>query len=139
MNQPPVNSGHFSSSHAPLIYIVDDEPMLLDLAEVALMSDGYRFKKFADPALAFKSFQAETPKPTLLVTDYMMGSMTGLQLLALCRREHPALKVVLVSGTAGPELINESAEPVDHFLPKPYKPRELAGIVRAVLAGQARL
>ena len=135
MNQPSANLGNPSGHAAPLIYIVDDEPMLLDLAEVALMSGGYRFKKFEDPTLAFKSFQAESPKPALLLTDYMMGSMTGLQLLALCRREDPALKVVLVSGTAGPEIINESNEPVDHFLPKPYKPRELAEIVRAVLTG----
>lgn len=109
--------------------------MLLDLAEVSLMVDGYRFKKFHDPALAFKAFQDETPKPVLLLTYYQMDSMNGIQLLTLCKRAHPTLKVVMVSGTAGPEVLNDTTERVDRFLPKPYKPRELAEAVRAVLAG----
>lgn len=135
MNQVPTPSNQAASGLAPLIYLVDDEPVLLDLAEISLMSGGYRFKKFQDPALAFKSFQAELPKPALLLTDYMMGVMNGIELLNLCRREHPALKVVMVSGTAGPEVVNETTERVDGFLPKPYKPRELAELVRSALAG----
>lgn len=135
MNQKPAPSNQAGSGQAPLIYLVDDEAMLLDLAEVSLVSDGYRFKKFQDPALAFKSFQAETPKPALLLTDYMMGAMNGIELLNLCRRVHPALKVVMVSGTAGPEVVKETTERVDAFLPKPYKPADLAAAVRSALAG----
>ena len=116
-----------------LIYLVDDEALLLELAEVSLLPDGYALKKFQDPQAAFESFTSEPCKPSLLLTDYAMGEMNGMQLSAKCKSAYPALKILMVSGTAGPEVFSEAPGTVDKFMPKPYKPVELADTVRSLL------
>lgn len=116
-----------------LIYVVDDEPVLLELAEACLAPTSCRLRKFNNPAAAWKSFSTESSKPALLMTDYAMGRMTGLELAALCKQAHPELKVLLVSGTAGPEVIKGMPVKVDLFLAKPYQPRQLLSAVQSLL------
>ena len=118
---------------APLIYLVDDQPLLLDLAEMSLLSGGYRLKKFLDPEAALESFLDARPKPALLITDYAMGKMNGLELVERCKAVKPDLKSILVSGTAGAEIIMDSDVKVDRFVGKPYQPTNLAEMVRRVL------
>ena len=118
---------------APLIYLVDDQPLLLDLAEMSLLSGGYRLKKFLDPEAALESFLDARPKPALLITDYAMGKMNGLELVERCKAVKPDLKSILVSGTAGAEIMMDSDVKVDRFVGKPYQPTNLAETVRRVL------
>ena len=118
---------------APLIYLVDDQPLLLDLAEMSLLSGGYKLKKFLDPEAALESFLEARPKPALLITDYAMGKMNGLELVERCKAVKPDLKSILVSGTAGAEIMMDSDVKVDRFVGKPYHPTNLAEMVRRVL------
>lgn len=119
----------------PLLYLVDDEPLLLDLAEMALSKDGYRLKKFLDPEKAHDAFVRARVKPDMIVSDYAMGRTNGIDLLARCKALAPALKTVLVSGTVGPEIVFNASVSIDRFLAKPYQPEVLAELVRNVLAG----
>jgi CheY-like chemotaxis protein len=121
-------------AHSRLIYLVDDEELLLDLAEVSLLAEGYAMKKFQDPEAAFEAFTKEPSKPSLLLTDFAMGSMNGLELSTKCKSAHPLLKVLMVSGTAGREMMNQAPGTVDEFMHKPYQPAELARMVRSLLA-----
>ena len=118
----------------PLIYLVDDEPTLVDLAEMSLAGGSYAFKKFLDPEEALKAFRAAKAKPDLLITDYAMGKMNGLELVEKCKELKPDLKSILVSGTAGAEIVLESSVKVDRYVGKPYQPANLAELVRRVLA-----
>jgi DNA-binding NtrC family response regulator len=118
----------------PLIYLIDDQPMLLDLAEMSLQNDNYLIKKFDDPQRALEAFLKARTKPALLITDYAMGKMNGLELIEKCKATHPELKTVLISGTAGAEIILGSPVKVDRFMGKPYQPANLADLVRRVLA-----
>jgi CheY-like chemotaxis protein len=129
----PVSSTE-SAAGDRLIYVVDDEELLLNLAEVSLLNDGYSLKKFQNPAAAFESFTSEPNKPSLLLTDYAMEPINGLELSTKCKSAHPALKILMVSGTAGPEILRGSEDTVDQFMPKPYKPADLANTVRSLLA-----
>ena len=104
---------------APLIYLVDDEPILLELAGTILGHHGYAFKAFASPVLALESFAAAAPRPVLLITDYAMNPMNGLELTEQFRRLEPGLKVLLVSGTASEEIVAGAASPPEAFLAKP--------------------
>ena len=121
------------SRKAPLIYLVDDEPLLLDLAETTLSPGGYKVKKFLDPEEALESFIEARAKPTLLITDYSMGKMNGLELVEKCRAVKPDLKSILISGTAGAEIVLGSDVKVDRFVGKPYQPANLVELVRRVL------
>ena len=116
------------------IFLVDDEPLLLDLAEHALKEDRYLLKKFHDPDLAYRAFVRARIKPNLIISDYAMGRLNGCDFLAQCQQLHPPLKTILVSGTVGPEIVLNAPARIDRFLAKPYQPEILAALVRAVLA-----
>jgi DNA-binding NtrC family response regulator len=117
-----------------LVYLVDDEPVLLDLLEFSLRHDGYTLRKFIDPEEALSAFQKARPKPDLLVTDYALGKMNGLELIEKCKRLRPGLKIVMVSGTATAAIADRSPVKVDQFLSKPYEPGTLSEVVKRALA-----
>lgn len=130
MNEAKTNS---TPSPATLIFIVDDEPMLLDLAAAILQPLGYEVRTFRDPKVALAEFS--TAKPVLLVTDYAMGGMNGMDLIRECKRIHPAQKIMLLSGTVDEAIYsNETAQP-DLFLAKPYQIKSFVEAVRQ-LAGR---
>ena len=137
MSQPTNKGVRPAGEKLPLIYLVDDQPMLLDLAEMSLQSEGYSLKKFTDPEVALKAFLKARPKPVLLITDYAMGKMNGLELIEKCKKAKPDLKSILISGTAGAEIVLESPVKVDRFLGKPYQPPRLAELGRRVLGAEA--
>lgn len=134
MGQPRASKNLRGKSKPPLIFIVDDEPLLLDLAEASLASAGYLIKKFVDPEEAARAFAKARPQPDLLVTDYAMGKMNGLELLEKCRAQRPDLKCVLISGTVGAEVVLNAPIKVERFVGKPYQPETLLELVKRVLA-----
>jgi len=133
MNETKVNSSGLAKGSKSLIYVVDDEPMLLELAAVVLEPLGYTVKPFRDPDQALQTFTSARPRPALLITDYAMHTMTGLDLIAACRDLEPHQKVLLLSGTVDERVYRGSASKPDKFLAKPYQARQLAGAVRTLL------
>src|SRR5258708_10417792 len=98
MNQKANSPGRARNGGA-LIYVVDDEPMLLELAVIVLEPIGYNVKTFRDPKAALDAFsKAETP-PALLITDYAMHMMNGMELMTACRGIHPRQKSLMISDT----------------------------------------
>jgi len=125
-SQPSGNSGK-------LIYVVDDEPILLELAIFILEPLGYRLRTFRDPEVAFREFCSTDPPPQLLITDYAMHQMNGLELVKKCKIADPKVKTLLVSGTVGDEIYRGSPIQPDCFLAKPYHANQLSDIVQSLL------
>ena len=126
-------SGSGKSGKA-LIYVVDDEPMLLEMASAILESSGYAFQTFSDPAQALDAFKSAPSLPALIITDYAMHSMNGAALIAACRKIHPRQKILLVSGTIDEQVcLNSPAKP-DRFLAKPYQAKHLLDTLQSLLA-----
>jgi DNA-binding NtrC family response regulator len=119
----------------PLVFVVDDDALLLDFAETSLQNAGYRTKKFSDPEAALRSLREARSKPDLLVSDYAMGKMNGIELIGECIAIHPALKTVLISGTAGAEILLGAPVRVDQFLAKPFLAETLAQVASKALRG----
>jgi CheY-like chemotaxis protein len=122
-------------SHAPVgthVFVVDDEPMLLELAIAVLESVGCEVRTFRDPELALKAFI--TAPPDVVITDYAMGAMNGMDLIRECRRLNPCQKVVLISGTVDGQVFENSPVKPDRFLAKPYQIEDFTDCVRALLS-----
>jgi len=122
-----------ASKPGPLIYVVDDEPMLLELALVILQPDGYEVQTFRDPEFALKTFKAAESRPALVITDYAMHKINGMELVDKLRQLQPGLKIMLVSGTVGEDVFGEASEKPDCFLAKPYQAATLTRMVRELL------
>lgn len=117
----------------PLAYIVDDEPMLLDLNEAVLRSIGFDVRRFRAAEIAFEAFQAAPVPPAIIITDYAMHRMTGLELIDRCRKVNPGQKVLMVSGTVDSSVFKDAAQQPDYFMPKPYSTDRLVDVVRRLV------
>jgi two-component system cell cycle sensor histidine kinase/response regulator CckA len=135
MNDLKSASSGRSMSGGQLLYVVDDEPMLLELASVILAPRGYRLETYSSPEAALDAFELADPKPALIITDYAMHSMNGLELAAACRQIRRNQKVLLVSGTVGSDVCEGAAVVPDRFLAKPYESKQLIEAVESILAG----
>jgi DNA-binding NtrC family response regulator len=116
-----------------VIYVVDDEAMLLELAAVILEPLGYEIQTFRDPESALRNFTRARPRPVLLITDFAMHQMDGMALVEACRRVEPGQKILMISGTVGPEIFQAAAATPDRFLEKPYQARQLIEMVKSML------
>ena len=134
MIAPEATISRLNQKAKTLIYVVDDEAMLLELATVILEPLGYEISTFRDPTAAVKTFAEKTPRPNLIITDYAMHSMNGMDLIQECRRIEPSQKILLLSGTVGAEVFHQATCKPDRFLAKPYHARQLIDLVRAMLA-----
>ena len=101
------------------IFVVDDEPMLLELAVAILEPLGYDVRTFRDPQTALAEFA--TAKPAVVVTDYAMNAMSGIDLIHECKRVNPGQKTLLVSGTVDEHIFANDSDKPDAFLAKPYQ------------------
>ena len=125
-------NGH--NKRGPLVFAVDDEPMLLELLTLVLEPLGYVVRTFRDPASAVREFEAANPKPDIILTDFAMHRMTGLDLIRDCRRIVPGQKILMVSGTVDATVYRDSPHKPDEFLAKPYPAKQLADLVKSILA-----
>lgn len=123
-----------SGKGAPgVIYVVDDEAMLLELASIILEPLGYQIRTFPDPEAALEAFAAAQTRPVLVITDYAMHRMNGLALIEACRRLEPSQRILMLSGTVGPEIFQQSPCQPDGFLAKPFQAKQLLDAVKAML------
>jgi CheY-like chemotaxis protein len=118
----------------PLVFIVDDEPLLLELAVTLLEPFGFELKTFRDPASACRAFEAANPWPALVITDYAMHNMNGMELIQECKRLNPKQKIIMLSGTVDESICRDSPVKPDRFLAKPYQARQFTTLVQSVLA-----
>lgn len=124
------------SNNAPVtIFVVDDEPMLLEMAVMILEPLNFRVRTFRDPQTAVAEFSAANPRPALIVTDYAMHSMSGMDLIRECRRIHPKQKIILLSGTVDESIYTKAEARPDRFLAKPYQVSDFVALVQSLATG----
>lgn len=116
-----------------IIYVVDDEQMLLDLAEMILEPAGFQVCLFQDPQQALKEYQAASSPPDVLVTDYAMGGMNGMELIRACKQLRPEQKTILLSGTVDENIYAQSPVKPDRFLAKPYQINKLVDVIHSLI------
>jgi DNA-binding NtrC family response regulator len=124
-------SGPLAGAH---IYVVDDEPLMAEVVAKKLALEGANPEVFNDSKAAWNAFLTAQPRPILLVTDFLMKSLNGLELIERCKKAEPNLKTVLYSGSIGMEVASRFTQKPDHFLPKPFDLEYLAKTVRLLLS-----
>jgi len=112
--------------------VVDDQEDVRDVAVTHLGALGYRVLAASDGKAALDLFEAEKGKIDLLVADYSMAGMTGVELAHLLRERQADLPVVIISGYFEPSGLNGPlCDAV--VLKKPYRFDGLAtGVERAL-------
>ncbi len=116
---------------------VDDEPPIVEICRRSLEYLGYQVTTRTSSVEALELFRARPNDFDLVITDYTMPHMTGLELARKIRAVRSDIPVVLATGYSemiGPEQLDHYG--IDGLLAKPIVRRDLARMVRAVLDGK---
>jgi signal transduction histidine kinase len=119
------------------VLVVDDEPMLVSIASRLLTRDGYRVSAFTDAAEALGVLRASPRDFDLVITDFNMPRMSGLEMAQAVRLIRPDVPIILSSGFLTQELEDEAiAAGVDVLVSKTDLVTTLSRVV-ATLRGSA--
>jgi len=111
------------------VVVVDDEDLLLTMSQVILSDYGYQVVT-ANTGQKALDILAANDKVELVITDLVMPSMSGRELVEQIHQRYPSVRVLCTSGyvrPGGPE--NEAA-----YLQKPFTTRDLLLKVKQVLS-----
>jgi HD-like signal output (HDOD) protein/CheY-like chemotaxis protein len=105
-----------------LIYVVDDEPAVLQALKLTLRRFGanWRVQEFAQPEAALAAVKVQAPD--LLLTDQFMPGLCGSQLLDLVRQIAPQTVRIIMSGQLAKV---EKISAAHQYLGKPFNNKEL--------------
>ena len=118
----------------PRILVVDDENSVRDSLYTLLESNGYEVLAAGSGPEGLTIFRQSIRPVELLVTDYNMPQMTGLELARECSRACNELRVLYVSGARpNEELQADLQAPTRGFLAKPFRGNELLRKARELL------
>jgi DNA-binding NtrC family response regulator len=112
-----------------VVYVVDDDPILRELAALLVDRAGLVSRQFPNAEHALAAFKDAPQKPVMIISDYFMGGMNGLDLLTECKLLHNTLITVLVSGTVAEDILRHSRVEVDYFISKPYHPDTITEVL----------
>jgi len=121
-----------------LILLVDDEPNIIELAQLYLKREGYRIITASNGKAALNAVEKE--RPALMVLDVMMPEVDGLEVCRTLRgKKDPVAILMLTARDEDIDKILGLELGADDYLTKPFNPRELVSRVKAVLRRSSTL
>ncbi|HEY3110230.1 MAG TPA: response regulator [Chloroflexota bacterium] len=122
MTQPP----------APVVLVVDDQEPVRQLAAAILGQYlGAQLDEAAEGAEALARLTQR--RPDLILTDLMMPGVDGAELARRLKGDPATRDIPIIAMSGGPNRAEALAAGCDDFIAKPFRPRELAELVRGWL------
>jgi DNA-binding NtrC family response regulator len=116
------------------IAVIDDEADLTYLFKEALNQiDGVEVFAFTDPLLALEHFQTNHQNYRVVISDYRMPTMTGMELLSKIKDVNPAVTRIMMSAFEIQDELFQEYKCVDKFLQKPILMIDMIKEVRIIL------
>src|SRR5205823_96922 len=116
------------------ILVVDDEDLVRGLADAVLKRGGYEVLLASCGEEALTIFRERHAVIDLVLLDYSMPRMTGLDVMREMLLIDPRVRVIFSSGfTRDSDASQLLATGARAFVPKPYRPDDLIRAVRAIL------
>jgi CheY-like chemotaxis protein len=117
------------------ILVVDDEPLVADTLSLLLMIDKHRVEVASDGEQALTKYKER--EYDLVITDFLMPGIDGLELARLVKERNPQQPILLVTGHV--ERVSNSGElrlqNIEALLGKPFSLLQLQEALRAVFPG----
>jgi len=113
------------------ILVVDDEREIVKVVRAYLEDAGFSVVTAADGQEALTVFRHE--KPGLVVLDWMLPKMSGIDVCRILRKESDVPIIMLTARVDETDKLIGLELGADDYVTKPFSPRELVARVRAVL------
>jgi two-component system response regulator FixJ len=120
--------------HDATVYVVDDDPIILQSVENVLV--GMKVRPFRS-AEEFMS-DCGSPRAACLILDLQMPGMRGMQLIEWLRAQHIEMPIIVLSGHGNiPAVVESMKLGAVEFLEKPADHRVLLSRVRELLQSES--
>jgi len=117
------------------ILVVDDEPFNLRILEQLLSREGYKVTTASDGAEGLKKLTSNPPN--LIILDFMMPELSGIDVLKELRQRDDDTPVIIVTAYGTVERAVEAMQAGAYdFITRPLKPDHCALVVRKALERQ---
>lgn len=114
------------------ILVIDDEPAIRDMLQIALDAAGFKVGLAEDAKQAYPII-IDTP-PDLILLDWMMPGTSGIELLRRLRRDEINVPVIMLTAKVEEaSKISGLDSGADDYIAKPFSTRELISRVKAIL------
>jgi PAS domain S-box-containing protein len=119
------------------VLVIDDEPAVCLLFEALLTDLGYTTHCFQNPVKALEHLRSGEDEFDFVILDMLMPVMGGREVFNELRRTHPGLPVLLCTGHAGIEGVEDMLrEGLRGILRKPFLSGDLAEAIDEALGGE---
>ena len=132
---PPKAAGEDGTARNVLL--VDDDPDVLTTLSASLASAGFSVTTATTGDEAVSVLASET-RVDVIVTDYAMAGMDGIELLAQAGQLRPGLPGIVITGFADAGRLHDLPPEVE-VLSKPFRRMELIGRVRLLVESSRTL
>jgi DNA-binding response OmpR family regulator len=114
------------------VLVVDDDPALHQVIEGALAREGHVLLHSTDGKKGMELLARE--KIDLVIIDYLMPGMDGLEFLERARNKRSELKAIMITAVGTPEaVLGALRQKVCDFLVKPFGVADIRAAVRSAL------
>jgi CheY-like chemotaxis protein len=134
LSEAVLSMTHAAEHQAPLVLVVDDEPIIAATAVEILRISGYRATCVHDGKAALEA--ARQAVPDVLLSDVLMPGMNGFELAKVIKRTYPVCKILLFSGNATTtQELAATGAPEQEFevVSKPLHPADLLRLIEKAL------
>jgi CheY-like chemotaxis protein len=115
----------------PIVLLVEDEPLLLELAATLIEEAGFAVLQAGDADAALSLLETRSDIAVLFTDIDMPGSMDGLKLAQLAHHRWPLIATLVVSGKLRPPA--SELPPNGAFMAKPYRGAALITRLRSLV------
>lgn len=120
------------------ILLVDDEDIVIECCLRILAESAYQVEYVQSGLEALKKVE-ESPFD-LIILDFMMPKMDGMEVLRRVRQIQPGIKVIMVTGLDQSETARRAKDlGVFAYLPKPFDPDDLKQAVERAVTEPSEL
>ena len=116
------------------VLIVEDEPEIREMLKFSLTRAGFEVKEARTSEMALQHLDSNLPD--ILVVDWMLPGMTGVELAKRLRRDALTENLPLLMLTARNEesdILRSFESGIDDYMSKPFSPKELIARIKALL------
>lgn len=113
------------------VFIVDDEPMIVDVLQAYLQREGYQVLSAHNGLEALKKIKS--CKPDFIILDLMLPDISGEEICREVRKESDVPMMMLTAKSAEEERIAGIVMGADDYMTKPFSPREVMVRIQAIL------
>jgi DNA-binding NtrC family response regulator len=114
-----------------IFHVIDDEKFMCDLISKMLGMHGHETLTFQDPRHYLDYLDRNRPAfPAAVITDVLMLTMDGYELINEVLQRNEKQKFIVVSGT--PHIDPRTRHKACHYLCKPFRVSELIDMIKSI-------